>query len=428
MNKKLIYGCALVAATMMLAACGGDGGGGGSGGTKNSKFTQTATWTVALPGDGDSVCYDFDAKTEAACSSADWDLKLTGDGQAASFYTNSGTSSSAGGGNGGTLGVDTWASLKDTADATEVPAIAWLRDGLDNVFAGSNSINSALFEYGVDGSHFLFPSYRVFLITTDSTKTYEDGVQTPNTIFALQVTGYYGGDTGTVSGYMSFRYLNLTDADSNGIDDDTVNVPLEPLDVRSTWVYYNLVTNSVVASPSGNNWHIAFNRYTVKLNGGDGGTGGLVAGFMAHESPTLYPSGTINKTAVIAATPASTLSDLTGTLNTPADTGEWVADSFSSALNQEGTGDFPQISYGWYTYCGAQTWPPGPFGEPVAGCSGVVGADHQLVADPGNGALLRSSAGDSYARFRLTDISYANPSSASSQQTWTFEFEIQPAP
>ena len=58
-------------AAAALAACGGGGGGdspdpGVTPPVTTSKFTQNATWNFTLPAAGSSVCYDFDAKAQAA--------------------------------------------------------------------------------------------------------------------------------------------------------------------------------------------------------------------------------------------------------------------------------------------------------------------------------------------------------------------------
>ena len=45
---------------------------------------------------------------------------------------------------------------------------------------------------------------------------------------------------------------------------------------------------------------------------------------------------------------------------------------------------------------------------------------------PERGALVRGGEGNTYARMRLEEIRYADINSATSAQTWTFRFEIQP--
>ena len=87
----------------------------------------------------------------------------------------------------------------------------------------------------------------------------------------------------------------------------------------------------------------------------------------------------------------------------------WVIDSKGSDLNPAYTGNFPNLDFGWYTY---------------------NGANHQLNAKPietAQGALIRSAAGDSYARVRLDNITYPN-ATATTPTSWAFKIDIQPAP
>ena len=94
MHSRLIKFLPVAAAVLGLAACGGgdDGDGGGATPTPTptppaatSKFTQNATWKVVLPATGQSVCYDFDAKAEAACTGTAWDVKLVSGGRSANL-------------------------------------------------------------------------------------------------------------------------------------------------------------------------------------------------------------------------------------------------------------------------------------------------------------------------------------------------------
>lgn len=175
-----------------------------------SAFGTNASWTFQLPASG-SLCYDFDTATEiSGCSGNSWDLKVTSAGRTASFFTNSGDSGS---GKGAALGSPfgyTWTGLQAWANPTTdpaagaIPSAAWMKDATSGVFTGTNSIGSGLFEYGLGGTHLLYPSYRTWLITTDSSKAITDSSVK---VYALQVTGYYGGNTGTTSGYPSIRWV-----------------------------------------------------------------------------------------------------------------------------------------------------------------------------------------------------------------------------
>lgn len=426
----------LLAFALALAGCGSDSNDDSTltgPTTPTSSFTQSATWAVALPvtaTEADAVCYDIDAKATADCTGNTWDLKLKGGTRTGTLWTNSGTSASSSTSNGGTLGspfayswtdLSTWTSAtRMPGETADIPSVAWLKDSLKNVFTGSNSIGTAVFEYGVGGdNHKLWPTYRTFVITTDGSKAHKssdntDGVQ----VFALQVTGYYGGTSGTESGHVAFRFAEKTDADTFGAPlSGNVNAS------GSSWVYYDLVNNTVVDTPSGSNWHVAFNRYSIKLNqGSEVGTGGKVGGFVGKTPAGFYDaSGNVVVSAFTSVTAAAdTLADLTATdLALPANANAWIKDTFNSPLNPAYTGSYPNpLNYGWFTY----------YSLAADAATVGLGAAHMIKANDENGAMLRSSTGNSYARFRLKEIVYADNTNNSSQQTWTFEFDIQPAP
>lgn len=425
----------LLAFALALAGCGSDSNDDSTPTgptTPTSSFTQSATWEAALPASGNSICYDIDARAEADCTGNNWDLKLKSGGRTGTLWTNGGTSATVSTNKGGTLGspfdyvwdtLKTWTSAtRAPGDTADIPAVAWLADGLKNVFTGSNSIGTAAFEYDLDGTHKLFPTYRTFLITTDGSKTHTSSDNTDGVkVFALQVTGYYGGASGTTSGYVSFRFAEKTAAGTFG----TVQTAAL-LDARSGWVYYDLANNAVVDAPTGDNWQIAFNRYSFKLNqGSEVGTGGKVGGFVGKTPAGFYDaSGNAVVSAFTSSTAATdTLGDLTAAdLALPATASGWVKDAFNSPLNPayqviSGSGMTGDLvaNYGWYTYYSR------------AADSGL-GAGHMIKANPEKGTLLRSAGGNSYARFHLKEISYADNANNSSQQTWKFEFDIQPAP
>lgn len=412
---------------LALAACGGGGddagnssnsGNNGNTGGTTSAFAQSAKWTFALPASGSSVCYDFNAKAEVAnCSGNAWDLKITGSARGTTLWTNSGTSGTGTGGAFGGPFDHTWAELQTWQNATTdpksgaIPSTLYFKDSASGVFSGTNDITSAVFEYGVGGAndHLLYPNFRTFLITTDSTSANAVGtVSAP--VFALQITGYYGGAGGTTSGYPSFRWVDRSDV-SQTVRTATVNA-------ASDWVYYDLQAGAVTTASG--NWHIAFNRYNFKLNGGTSGTG-QVAGFIAKTPAGFYDADGKPVASKFTDTSnlAATQSDLTSVgLATPAAASNWVKDSVSSVLNPtykttaQGTMDF-----GWYIY-----YPTGA----AAAAAGLPATDHSLGASAANGTLLRGGEGNTYARFHLTKIAYADPVNASSQQTWTIEFDVQP--
>ncbi|CAG2158546.1 HmuY family protein [Cupriavidus numazuensis] len=418
---------------LALAACGGGGDDTGSSNSGNSgnsgnngnsgntgttsAFTQSAKWTFALPASGSTVCYDFNAKAEVAnCSGNAWDLKVKSSGMTGSLWTNSGTSGSGGGGAFGGPFDHTWAELQTWQNATTdpksgaIPSTLFFKDSASGVFSGTNDIASAAFEYGVGGAndHLLYPNFRTFVITTDSTKLDPVG-SASSPVYALQVTGYYGGAGGTTSGNPSFRWVDRSDV-SQTVRTATVNASAD-------WVYYDLQAGAV--STASGTWHIAFNRYNFKLNGGESGSG-KVAGYVGKTPAGFYDAD--KKPVASKFTDSSNLvataADLTSTLDVPATVSAWVKDGTSSPLGPKSTGTYPNpLNYGWYTYYPTTT---------AAAAAGLPSVAHLIKANVDSASLLRGGEGNTYARFHVTQIAYADPNNASSQQTWTIEFDVQP--
>lgn len=419
----------LALVTTVLAACGG---GGDSPSTTTptasnpstpttpvtpaTAFTQSGTWTFTLPANGASLCYDFNVQAQTAdCTGTAWDLKVKGGNRTASFWTNSGSS---GTGNGGAFGGPfdhTWSELLAWKNATTdpvngaIPATLYFKDAASSVFTGTNSIQSAVFEYGVGGEtdHLLYPTWRTFLITTNSAVL--DATGAGAQVFALQVTGYYGGAGGTTSGYPSIRWVDR--ANPGVVRTATVNATTD-------WVYFDLDASAV--STATGTWHIAFNRNNLKLNGGESGSG-TVAGFVGRTPAGFYDAS--NKPIASKFTDASnasaTLADLgDATLAVPATVSAWLKDATASSLNPTWTGTFPNpLNYGWFTY-----YPTAA----AATAAGLPAVAHLIAANPQNAALVRGGEGTTYARFHVTQIQYANPSDANSAQTWTVQYDVQP--
>lgn len=417
-RHRIPFALAGAALAVMLAGCGGGGDSDTAPPVVDAdKFTQSATWTVALPATGGQVCYDFDAAAEADCAGSTWDLKLTNSGLAGALWTHSGTSGSGQGGAFGGPFDHTWTELSAWQNATTdptsgaIPATLFFADGASGVFAGSNAIQSAAFEYGLAGTsdHLLYPNYRVFLVTSDSSKA-DTTTNGSTRVFALQVIGYYGSPTGTASGWPTVRWVDTA---------DPAHVKTATLDATADWVYLNLDSGTPVGA--GDAWHVAFSRYNMRLNGGTSGSGS-VAGFLAKTPAGLYDTdGKPVLAAFQAATPAGTLAELTAPdLAKPASAGQWVKDGRSSVLNPAYQGSYPApLDYGWYTYYPTAT---------AAEAAGLPAVAHLLKANPERATMLRGAGGTSYARIHVTDIGYATPGNARSQQTWTLQMDIQPAP
>ncbi|OVZ64761.1 hypothetical protein CDO44_00690 [Pigmentiphaga sp. NML080357] len=438
MKSRSSFMLGTLCAALALAGCGGgggdDGGGNGGGGdgggttpTPTSKFTQSGEWKFTLPAAGGSICYDFDTKTEvAACSGTAWDLKVSSGGRSATLWTNSGVSGSGKGGAFGGPFDHTWTELRTYLDATvdpasgsSLPAAVYAADTAASVFTGTNDIQSAAFEYDVAGDHRLYPNFRVFLITTNSSAT-TGGAGTPPVttgpnVFALQVTGYYGGAAGTTSGYPSIRWI----ARESGalIKTATINA-------TSGWVYYDLANARVVGESDA--WHIAFNRYTFKLNGGTSGSG-TVAGFVGKTPAGFYDAdgNPIKSKFTVTTNLTDTQPDLTATdIAVPSSVSAWVKDSTASVLNPAYRGTYiPRVKeeplqFGWYTY-----YPTAA----LASAAGLPSTAHIIAANPENGSLIKNGEGGSYTRLRLSSVTYANPADYNSAQTWTISYDLQPA-
>lgn len=414
---KAIYQWSAVAiSAFLLTACGGSSSSGDkeppSGGGDKSGFTEKATWNLT-PAANQSYCFDFDGNAEVACDNSNWDLKFSMGTRTPSLYTNSGSS---GAGKGGALGGPfdySWEQLSkfkngltDDQGGTLVAA-AYLKDALNNAFSGTNMIGSNFLEYGLSG-HLLLPNFRVFLVTPDNSKKANEVAP-----YAVQVIGYYGGASGSTSGYPTLRWIKLGDAEGTQ-QTATINAS------GNDWVYFDLENNTTVDAPDANNWHIAFNRYNVKTNSGSSGSG-KVGSFTAATADGFYDADGKPIAAQFLSETASadTLALLfdSSALLTPAAASNWLKDSIKSSLNAAFTGSYPNpLSYGWYTY------------YPTDDSAANVGlVKHMLKANPENGALLKSAEGDSYARFHITEISYADPNSGTSQTSWKIEFDVQPA-
>ena len=140
---------------------------------------------------------------------------------------------------------------------------------------------------------------------------------------------------------------------------------------------------------------MAFRRFSVQLNGGASGPG-AVAGAIADAQTDFYDAGGDPLVSVFTnATPESELSAFEATLAAP---GSWTTDSVVTQLRGTSSTDG-----GWYLY------------NPM---NGVMSANTE------NGWLIRSGEGNSYARMRAQELTFATRS-GNGVESFEFAFDVQ---
>lgn len=455
-NLKNTLALPLLASTLVLSACGSSSSSSSSNVAPpaTSTFSESRTWTVTTNqkntgGDLDHTrfCYDFmnDVQgTDSQCDSGNnWGL-IIDNGRTPAFWSNGGVTNPAA--DGAAFAFFSWDALSQWQNATTDPdtntdlSSLYVGDSAKGIFSAEMNNQDSWFAYNLDGrSHQIYPNYNVYLITTDNSKVYD-----PSTTqtFALQITGYYGGATGTAGGHLSLRWIDV--ADSTVVS--TAEVDASSYD---NWVYYDLANKTVVDTPDASNWQIAFKRTDVMLNGGDAGDGnGTVGGFVAAHMAGFYDgNGDPVKASFDAPNSTATLAALqtTGDYSTPSNASKWVTDKNSSVINPAadcvmGARGPLFCNYGLYSYNPAGIDDgTGTLSTPAHGLAPRgVNADYDST-DAEGAALLRSGDGQSYARFYVTDIQYSAKTDGSldtngnpvldnnGSQTWTFHFDVQPA-
>ena len=448
----------ILAGLFTLAGCGSSSSSNNSNtGANNSasSFTEARTWTVTTNQkdtggalDHTRFCYDFVADvqgTDTQCDSGtNWGL-IIDNGQSPHFWTNGGVTNPAA--DGAAFAFFSWDELSQWQNATTDPdsgtdlSSLYVKDSAKGIFSADMNTQDSWFAYNLDNiSHQIYPNYNVYLITTDNSKVYD-----PSTTqtFALQITGYYGGATGTAGGHLSLRWIDVA---------NPASVLNDEVDASSydNWVYYDLANRTVVNTPDASNWQIAFKRTDVMLNGGDAGDGnGTAGGFIAAHVAGFYDgNGDPVKASFDAPDSTATLAALqtTGDYSTPSSASKWVTDKNNSAINPDpactmGTRGPLFCNYSLYSYNPAGIDDgTGTLTTPTHGLAPRgVNADYDSTGAEG-AALLRSGDGQSYARFYVTDIQYAAKTDGSvdgngnpeldngGSQTWTFHFDVQPAP
>lgn len=169
------------------------------------------------------------------------------------------------------------------------------------------------------------------------------------------------------------------------------------------YTYFNLDTGealslSAAEAATSTDWHIGLRRYGVILNGGDSGPGN-VKGAIAATQADFYLDDEPNDSVFLNATAASELEHLLASYDASALS--FVADTKSAAISAPETMNGTNIDMGWFNY---------------------NVATHAITLNDQNWWLLRSSAGDSYAIFHATSLSYDSTDGLSVN----FEFDVQP--
>lgn len=155
-------------------------------------------------------------------------------------------------------------------------------------------------------------------------------------------------------------------------------------DPANKYTYFNLATGAVVEltdaeADASSDWHIAFKRTATKLNGGVSGPGS-VTGALADAQEDFYNAdGAPNTSVFLNASADTELAALEAVTDISALS--FGSDRHIAAITGDGGSD------GWWSY------------NPTI---------HAVEAAPDNWWLVKSAAGDSYAKFHVTDIVQAS--------------------
>src|SRR5690606_28916168 len=173
---------------------------------------------------------------------------------------------------------------------------------------------------------------------------------------------------------------------------------------QTAYTYFNLTSGQKVAltdeqAATSTDWHIAFRRTNIKLNGGDSGPGKVSGALLVPQDDFYDENGAYIANVFLNATADSELEHLAGSLS-PAET--LVQDKVSSVLEIPGELQNGVYDFGWYLY---------------------AMSNHQISENDQTAWLLRSGEGDSYARFRATSVSFSSDTGLAA----TFSFDVQPA-
>lgn len=169
----------------------------------------------------------------------------------------------------------------------------------------------------------------------------------------------------------------LIDASAGGLGAD-------PGDPKNKHTYFSLLTGQVVdltdaEAADSLDWDIAFKRSGIKLNGGFSGKKGVGGFFTGNNTEAYDANSDFIRSWFEAATAEAELADFTAvsTADIPANS-EFKTDKLVPAVQGDGTAE------GWWFYLGPPT--------------------HAVIAVPENWWVVKSAAGDSYAKFHVTEL------------------------
>lgn len=162
-----------------------------------------------------------------------------------------------------------------------------------------------------------------------------------------------------------------------------------------TVAYFNLASGRVVAlseaeAAASTDWHIAFKRYDVRLNGGASGSGRVVGAVGATQDDFYDGAGEPIANVFVNATANSELEHLLADFTEPA---RWSSDAIVSTLGED-----------WYVY---------------------DYTNGNMSANDTKGYLIRSAEGDSYARLRVTDFTFPTRT-GEGITSFNLAFDVQP--
>ncbi len=170
----------------------------------------------------------------------------------------------------------------------------------------------------------------------------------------------------------------ISGSDDSSGGDDTSGVTSKTVDASdsSRYVYLNLDTGQMIdmtaaEAAASTAWHLAFSRTNIQLNGGASGPGNVVGAVGADQADFYDASGNPNASVFLNATANSELEHLLAAMSEPS---SWTGDALTSLFGSD-----------WYVY---------DF------------TNGNITENAGNGFLLRSAEGDSYARVRTTDFDF----------------------